>query len=64
MIDLCEGRIPYYRATSAEEIEEAKRLFYVGVTRARQYLLYITNDLNCYNGPSRFLLNRSGVGVC
>ena len=64
MIDLHEGRIPHYRATSTEEIEEAKRLFYVGVTRAMQYLLYVTDYSNRRNEPSRFLLSGTGVGVC
>ena len=64
MIDLHEGRIPHYRETSAEKMEEAKRLFYVGVTRAKQYLLYVTDDSTRQNRPSRFLLNGSGVGVC
>ena len=44
MIDLHEGTIPRYRATTNAEIEEAKRLFYVGVTRAEQFLLYVTNS--------------------
>ena len=64
MIDLHEGRIPYYLATSPEEIEDAKRLFYVGVTRAKQFLLYVTDKSNHRNSPSRFLLRGSGVGVC
>ncbi|QEX24357.1 hypothetical protein FRZ61_42980 [Hypericibacter adhaerens] len=64
IMDLNEGRIPHYRATSAGEIDEAKRLFYVGVTRAKEYLLYITDSSNSRNGPSRFLKKASGVGVC
>ena len=42
MMDLHEGRIPLYQAQTPEEIEEAKRLFYVGITRAKQFLLYVT----------------------
>ena len=64
MIDLHEGRIPFYLATTAEEIEEAKRLFYVGVTRAEQFLLYITDTSDRRNVPTRFLQKQSGVGVC
>lgn len=63
MIDLHEGRIPFYMARSAEEIEEAKRLFYVGVTRAEQYLLYVTDDSDHRNSPTRFLGDIEGVGV-
>ena len=64
MIDLHEGRIPHYYACSEEEIEEAKRLFYVGVTRAKRFLMYITDDSDRRNGPSRFLQSDTGVGAC
>ena len=64
IIDLHEGRIPYYQAKTDEEIEEAKRLFYVGVTRAKQVLLYVTDFSNYLNRPSRFLLSEHGLGVC
>lgn len=64
MIDIHEGRIPFYQARSAEEIEEAKRLFYVGVTRAKRYLVYVTDSSNSRNQPSRFLRAETGLGVC
>jgi DNA helicase-2/ATP-dependent DNA helicase PcrA len=64
MIDLHEGRIPFYQARTAEEFEEAKRLFYVGVTRAKRFLMYITDTSNHRNQPTRFLRNGTGVGVC
>ena len=64
MIDLHEDSIPHYRATSPEELEEAKRLFYVGVTRAEQYLLYVTSNLKGGKRPSRFLRADLGVGLC
>jgi DNA helicase II / ATP-dependent DNA helicase PcrA len=64
MIDLHEGRIPFYQARTAEAIEEAKRLFYVGITRAKRLLYYVTDDSDRRNGPSRFLRTRTGVGVC
>lgn len=64
MIDLHEGRIPFYQVTTVEEIEEAKRLFYVGVTRAEQFLLYVTDNSDHRNRSSRFLGNGTGVGVC
>jgi DNA helicase II / ATP-dependent DNA helicase PcrA len=63
MIDLHEGRIPFYQAQTAEEFEEAKRLFYVGVTRAKRFLLYLTDNSRPRNQPSRFL-GAEGVGVC
>ncbi|MGH7847646.1 MAG: UvrD-helicase domain-containing protein [Candidatus Binatia bacterium] len=61
MIDLHEGRIPSYHARTAEEVEEQKRLFYVGLTRAKLYLLYVTYDSD---QVSRFLRAGTGVGVC
>ena len=64
MIDLHEGRIPFYQAQTAEEIEEAKRLFYVGITRAKRFLLYATDGANPRNIPSRFLRAKTGIGIC
>ena len=64
MIDIHDGKIPHYRAVTVEEIEESKRLFYVGVTRAEQYLLYVTDTSNHRNSPTRFLKDGTGVGVC
>ena len=63
MIDLHEGRIPFYQATTDGEIAEAKRLFYVGVTRALQFLLYVTDSGHYRNTPSRFLQAEDGVGM-
>lgn len=64
MIDLHEGKIPHYQATTNEEIEAAKRLFYVGVTRTEQFLLYVTDDFHHRNEPTRFLRTGMGVGMC
>ncbi|WP_147155776.1 UvrD-helicase domain-containing protein [Reyranella soli] len=64
MIDLHEGRIPHYMSRTAEDFESAKRLFYVGVTRAEQFLMYITDTTDSRNGPTRFLRKGTGVGVC
>ena len=63
MMDLHEGRIPFYKARTEDEFEEAKRLFYVGVTRAKRILLYVTDSSNSRNQPSRFLRD-GGVCVC
>lgn len=64
MIDLHEGRIPFYQARTDEEFAEAKRLFYVGVTRSEQFLLYVTDNSDYRNTPTRFLGAASGVGMC
>ena len=36
--DVNEGITPYKKAVSEEELEEERRMFYVAITRARQYL--------------------------
>jgi len=36
--DVNEGITPYKKAVSADELEEERRMFYVALTRARQYL--------------------------
>lgn len=64
MIDCHEGRIPSYHAKTAPAVEEQKRLFYVGVTRAMRLLLYSTDDTERRNGPFRFLIAGTGVGIC
>ncbi|BAB53780.1 UvrD-helicase domain-containing protein [Mesorhizobium japonicum] len=55
MIDLHQGKIPNYRANTPEAIAEARRLFYVGITRARHYLLYSTDRADRRNIPTQFL---------
>jgi DNA helicase II / ATP-dependent DNA helicase PcrA len=55
VIDLHDGRIPNWRATSADEVEESKRQLYVAMTRARRILMYITDSSHHKNVPSRFI---------
>lgn len=45
-----EGRLPFSMADTPAEIEEERRLFYVGVTRARRHLM-----ISWRGRPSRFL---------
>lgn len=54
LIDVHEGSLPSYHARTDEDIAEARRLFYVGVTRAKKYLLYVTDNTG-RRGASRFL---------
>ena len=73
VIHAADGNIPSDMATgSPEEIEEERRLFYVGCTRARNHL-YITHPVRYYTQPwsrsdthgfaqrSRFLTERASA---
>ena len=54
---LLEGQLPYKKAVLDADIEEERRLFYVGMTRAKE-LLVITHSRTLYNKDaiaSRFL---------
>jgi DNA helicase-2/ATP-dependent DNA helicase PcrA len=62
LIGLRRGSFPHIRATSPEAIEAEKRQFYVGVTRARKLLMYVSERDNWNNGPSTFL-GPAGVNV-
>ncbi len=55
IIGLHDGHIPDFRATTDEEIDESSRLLYVGITRARRFLLYVTDTGHFRNVPTRFL---------
>ncbi len=58
IIDLHDGRIPDFRAINRrdeKQIEENKRLLYVSITRARRFLMYVTDSEHFRNIPSRFL---------
>lgn len=52
IIDLHDNRLPHPSAYSAAEQAEARRLFYVGITRAKKLLMFITHR---NSEPSRFL---------
>ncbi len=58
LLEVNEGLSPYKKATKEEEIEEERRMFYVAMTRARDYL-HIYEVREYYNKelePSRFLV--------
>ena len=62
LIDVTEGKFPHYYSRTAEKILADKRLLYVGVTRARQVLLYTSPPNRYGNPPSRFL-GDPGIGI-
>ena len=56
--DVNEDVIPHKKSMKEEDVEEERRLFYVGVTRASKYL-HILSVKKLYNKdsrPSRFLV--------
>ena len=55
--DVNEGMIPYRKSVLPEEIEEERRLLYVGMTRAKRelYLLWAGERFEKKLEPSRFL---------
>ncbi|GMQ57571.1 ATP-dependent helicase [Vallitalea sediminicola] len=57
IVGAVEGLIPHEKSNRDKDIEEERRLFYVGMTRAKEYL-YISYINNRYDEPavqSRFL---------
>lgn len=52
-----EGNMPYKRAESEQETEEERRLFYVGMTRAKEMLriCYVRTKNGKEVSPSRFV---------
>ena len=59
MIGLRRGAFPHYRA---EDMDAEKRLFYVGVTRARKLLMYVA-ERDSYGNPPSMFLGPEGVNV-
>ncbi len=57
ILNVNEGSIPYRKAVLAEAVEEERRLFYVGMTRAKKKLVlaYVKRQHEKEREPSRFL---------
>ncbi|HEX6445301.1 MAG TPA: UvrD-helicase domain-containing protein [Streptosporangiales bacterium] len=49
---LCEGTLPIVYATTPEQLEEERRLLYVGVTRARERLFLSWSRARTAGGPA------------
>lgn len=63
MIDVNEGVTPYKKAVLLPDMEEERRMFYVGVTRAKEKLhLYVPQKVNHHEAEvSRFLIEAGYV---
>ncbi|MEI9407655.1 ATP-dependent helicase [Mesorhizobium salmacidum] len=55
VICLNEGRVPHFSAETQEEFDEARRLFYVGISRTRKLLLLASDQSHWRDRPSRFI---------
>lgn len=57
ILDVNEGTMPYHKAVLVSELEEERRMFYVGMTRARKelHLYSIEERFGKKLEPSRFL---------
>lgn len=51
-----DGHIPFFAdVDDAEKVAEAQRVFYVGLTRAKRYLLVLSDHEDARNPPCRFI---------
>ena len=57
ILNVNEGSIPYKKAVLEPALEEERRLFYVGMTRAKKKLTlcYVKRQYETDREPSRFL---------
>ncbi|GAA0802819.1 DNA helicase [Spirilliplanes yamanashiensis] len=66
LVGLAEGTLPTTYARTPEQLEEERRLLYVGVTRAREWLWLSYGQARSPGGrprrPSRFLPQLGGAG--
>ncbi len=57
-----EGQIPHFTANTQLEFDESRRLFYVGITRAKKHLLIVSDQSHYRNIPTRFI-SASGLSI-
>ena len=55
MICMNKGHIPHFTSRTQSEIDEARRLFYVGITRAKKILLIGSDATDRRNPPTLFI---------
>lgn len=54
LIDMNEGTLPFFKATSVQDIEEERRLAYVAVTRAKDFLFMIYPQTQIVAGQPKY----------
>ena len=55
LICMNDGSIPHFASSTQEEHDEARRLFYVGLTRAKKVLLVASDQSHRRNQPTPFI---------
>lgn len=55
LIHMNDGQLPHFTAREQHEFDEGRRLFYVGITRAKKILMIVSDQSNHRNRPSRYL---------
>ncbi len=61
LIDVNEGVMPYKKAVLEPDIEEERRMFYVGMTRAKRKLhLYAVKQLNNREAEVSLFITEAG----
>ncbi len=55
MISMNHGHLPHFSSTTQEQYDEARRLFYVGITRAKKVLLVASDFSDRRNRPCPFI---------
>lgn len=63
MIDINEGITPYKKAVLPADMEEERRMFYVGLTRTKKELhLYVSKQIFNHDAEASRFLTEAGIG--
>lgn len=57
------GQIPHFNARTQAEFDEARRLFYVGITRAKKHLIVLSDQTDHRNRPTRYIAEAGLIRV-
>lgn len=55
IINANKGQIPHFTTRTQEQYDEARRLFYVGITRTRKHLMVFSDQTDRRNPPTPFI---------